>query len=456
MDKESNTEIQRAPSPSDGQVLDHVAMHQRNMAKVNHAIEKIGFGKYQWKLFATWPLTGALSCGILVDIIGRRLVWQTSLIMVTVFTLICAGSPNFPALCVFVALQAVGAVAIDMTVFVEALPKAKDYMITALPLWWGVGSTLGGVLAWPLITFYSCPQRTTPDTCDKSDNMGWRYQYLLVGGISLIAALIRVFLMRMEESPKWLVSQGKYEKAVYTLHEMAHINGHDLSLSVDEFYIVGSGETLETSSLAGRLRGLFATKKQGYSTAGVILLWMCIGVAYPVYSLYLPIYLENNGAKIGNGSTFQTYRDYTISSTVGIFGPLLSTYMVNIEILGRRRSMSLTALCAAAFSGGFTAVRNEASNLGFSCMISFWQNAFYAILYPYTPEVMPTAFRGTGCGVALAFGRIASLSSPFIAAFGDLTTTTPIWVLVGLYGVIAAVAACLPFEPKHFSEEDRH
>ncbi|KAJ3512678.1 hypothetical protein NM208_g15290 [Fusarium decemcellulare] len=444
MDKESNTEIRRALSPSDGQVLDHVAMHQRNMAKVNHAIEEIGFGRYQWKLFATcgfgylldqmlpvaaslvlpqivkeWnikypemiiaalyagSLTGALSCGILVDIIGRRLVWQTSLIMVTVFTLICAGSLNFPALCVFIALQA----------------------------------------------------RATPDTCDKSDNMGWRYQYLVVGGISLIAALIRVFLIRMEESPKWLVSQGKHEKAVQTLQEMARTNGHDLALSVDEFYVVGSSETLETSSLAGRLRGLFATKKQGYSTAGVILLWMCIGVAYPVYSLYLPIYLENNGAKIGNGSTFQTYRDYTISSTVGIFGPLLSTYMVNIGVLGRRRSMALTALYAAAFSGGFTTVRNEASNLGFSCTISFWQNAFYAILYSYTPEVMPTAFRGTGCGVALAFGRIASLSSTFIAAFGDLTTTTPIWVLVGLYGVIAAVAACPPFEPKHFSEEDRH
>lgn len=97
--------------------------------------------------------------------------------------------------------------------------------------------------------------------------------------------------------------------------------------------------------------------------------------------MYLPIYLQNNGANLGTGSTFQTYRDYSISSTVGIFGPILATIMVNIPHLGRRRAMAIAALVAAAFCGGFTTVRNEASNIAFSCMISFWQNAFYAILY---------------------------------------------------------------------------
>lgn len=97
--------------------------------------------------------------------------------------------------------------------------------------------------------------------------------------------------------------------------------------------------------------------------------------------MYLPIYLQNNGADLGTGSTFQTYRDYSISSTVGIFGPILATVLVNVPFLGRRRAMALTALIAAAFCGGFTSVRTEGSNIAFSCMISFWQNGFYAILY---------------------------------------------------------------------------
>ncbi|KAI0170360.1 sugar transporter [Pestalotiopsis sp. NC0098] len=493
-------ELAKMASRADGEteVLQHLS--SQNTAIINGLIEEIGFGRYQWNLFVTcgfgfmldqmlpvavglvmpqitkeWDtqypemiiaalyagsLVGALLCGAMVDVVGRKLVWQSSLLFVTVFAMVSAGSPSFAALCVFVGLQAVGAggnFAIDLTVFIESLPKSKDYLLCALPLWWGIGSALGGFFAWPLITFYSCPEQSTPSTCAREDNMGWRYQYILIGGISLVAALIRIFCLRMEESPKWLVTQGKFSEAVLVLENMARQNKSSVVASVNDFHPMPQGEegSSQKQSLLTNVAGLFKGRKQRYSTIGVIILWICIGVAYPVYTLYLPIFLENKGAMLGDGSTFQTYRDYSISSTVGIFGPILSTLLGNVPWLGRRRAMAVTAICAAAFCGGFTTVRNEAGNVAFSSMISFWQNAFYAILYSYTPEVMPTAYRGTGCGLTLAFGRIASLSAPFIATYGDLSTSVPIWVLVGVYGLIAIVAACLPFEPKHFKEEDR-
>lgn len=111
------------------------------------------------------------------------------------------------------------------------------------------------------------------------------------------------------------------------------------------------------------------------------------------------------------------------------------------------------AIVTAAFAGAFTSVQSESQNLAFSCMISFWQNGFYAILYAYTPEVMPTAHRGTGCGLAMAMGRTASLSAPFIATFGDVASSVPIWVCMALYFVMAGVSLVLPYEPKHFTEE---
>ena len=134
--------------------------------------------------------------------------------------------------------------------------------------------------------------------------------------------------------------------------------------------------------------------------------------------------------------------------------------------------MAITALCAAAFAGAFTSVRTEGSNIAFSCMISFWQNAFYGVLYAYgcdltlqnrheltcdryTPEVMPTAVRGTGAGFVAACGRVASLSSPMIATFADLTTSVPIWACLGLYVFIALIALVLPYEPRNFEEEER-
>ncbi len=53
-------------------------------------------------------LLGAVICGMLGDIVGRRIIWQLSLVSTTIWTLICAGAPNFGALCAFVLLQAVG------------------------------------------------------------------------------------------------------------------------------------------------------------------------------------------------------------------------------------------------------------------------------------------------------------------------------------------------------------
>jgi MFS family permease len=57
----------------------------------------------------TGSLIGAVLCGYFLDIVGRKLVWQGSLFVVTVFTLIAAGSPNFTALAIFIGLQTIGA-----------------------------------------------------------------------------------------------------------------------------------------------------------------------------------------------------------------------------------------------------------------------------------------------------------------------------------------------------------
>ncbi|KAH7405625.1 sugar transporter [Phaeosphaeria sp. MPI-PUGE-AT-0046c] len=489
--------IQTTKHFEEGQVNEDIDATKHNLAVLNQTIESLGFGKYQWKMFFTcgfgflvdqmlvvsvglvipqitkqWDvkypsmliaslyagaLVGALLCGFLLDTIGRKLVWQNSLFVVTIFTLIAASSPNFTALAIFIGLQCVGAggnIAIDITVFTESIPQAKGYMLTALTMWWGIGNAVGGFLAWPLITHFSCPEAATPDMCSNHDNMGWRYQYILIGGLTFLMAVIRVFCMKMEESPKWLVTQGRYEDALAVLTEISKANQRDLQIISNDFLQLRYDHRADaTVSRAVHVRGLFSTRILARSTFGLIVLWMCIGIAYPIYTLFLPIYLANNGANLGTGSTFNTYRDYSISSTVGIFGPLFSAILVNTPILGRRCSMAITALCAAAFAGAFTSVRSEASNIAFSSLLGFWQNAFYAILYSYTPEVLPTAHRGTGCGLTLALGRVASLSSPFIATFSDLNTSAPIWVCLGLYVVIAITAVSLPYEPKRFQKD---
>ena len=54
-------------------------------------------------------LVGAVVCGYAVDYVGRKIVWQISLFVVSIFTMIAASSPNFAALAVFIGFQTVGA-----------------------------------------------------------------------------------------------------------------------------------------------------------------------------------------------------------------------------------------------------------------------------------------------------------------------------------------------------------
>lgn len=47
---------------------------------------------------------GALLFGLIGDLLGRRLAWQLSIFGVSAFTMVCASSPNWAALNVFVAI----------------------------------------------------------------------------------------------------------------------------------------------------------------------------------------------------------------------------------------------------------------------------------------------------------------------------------------------------------------
>lgn len=63
------------------------------------------------------------------------------------------------------------------------------------------------------------------------------------------------------------------------------------------------------------------------------------------------------------------------------------------------------------------------------------------------------AHRGTGCGLTLACGRVASLSSPFTATYSDMTTSVQVWIMFGIYALIAVVAGILHFEPQRYTVE---
>lgn len=121
--------------------------------------------------------------------------------------------------------------------------------------------------------------------------------------------------------------------------------------------------------------------------------------------------------------------------------------MCEIRILGRKYTMVIGALLTMAFFFGYTQVRTSDEDTALSCIIAFVLNIYYGTLYAYTPEVLPSAHRTTGNGIAVACNRIMGIMSAVVATEANTATEAPLFVCAALFIGMAIVAAVFPFEP---------
>ncbi|KAF2820156.1 MFS general substrate transporter [Ophiobolus disseminans] len=464
------------------------------MGLVNDAIDQIGFTPYHLKLFflngfgyaadsllAFLPsiaatnvaaefnpayrragqlslyiglLFGALFWGITADIIGRKWAFNTSLLMSAVFTIVAGAAPNYESWTFFNAMLAFGAggnLVLDTTVFLEYLPHGKTWLITLMAAWWGVGQTLAGLFAWAFLPNFSCASAATG--CSRSENQGWRYLYYTAGGVVFVMSILRVTIIRFHETPKFSLCQNDDEMVIKTLGSIAEKYNRPFTLTVHQLQQCGEVSTSHAKSrtsiseLTIHYRGLFSTRAQGLSTALLWLSWCLIGLAYPLFYIFLPDYFASRGADFGDMSAYLTWRDYAITNTLAIPGPVIAGYMCKTKLFGRKYTMAFGGVLSMAFLLAYTTARNAAANLGFSCVISIVINIYYGTLYAYTPEALPSAHRATGNGTAVACNRFFGIISVVIATFADTSTSVPIYLCAALFGGLAVISVIFPFEP---------
>jgi hypothetical protein len=285
---------------------------------------------------------------------------------------------------------------------------------------------------------YSCADPSTvpgAPPCVKANNMGWRYVWFTSGAIVFVMSIFRVTVIKLKETPKFLIGEGKDAECVETLHFIATKYNRPCSLTLEQLEACGTISSLNknsqsrgikklfnASTFAGigmHFRGLFETKRIGLSTSLIWFSWALIGLAYPLYNVFLPSYLASRGAAFGETSAYITWRNYTLVNFSGIWGPVLAGYLCATP-LGRKYTMVLGALVTMAFFFAYTQVRTQTQNVAFTCIINFCLNVYYGTLYAYTPEVLPSAHRGTGNGVAIAWNRVMGILSAVIATVADV------------------------------------
>ncbi|VUC23513.1 unnamed protein product [Clonostachys rosea] len=394
----------------------------------------------------TGMLIGVLFWGLGADVIGRRFAFNVSIFCSSIFAIVAGAAPNWIVLATFVGLAAFfagGNLVLDTTVFLEFLPGNKQWLITLMACWWGLAYVIVAAFCWPI---FSSPSLTCAEAegCTKENNMGWRYVWYGNGALVLICSILRVTVIRLTETPKYLLTKNQDAAVVEVFQNIAKKYQRPCSLTVERLQSLGTIESTYGKARYGfgefwaHIRGLFATRQLAISTVMIWISWTLIGLAYPLFYVFLPDYLATRGAQIGQSGPYYQWRNYMLSSIAGVFGPVAAGFMCNLKPLGRKYTMAIGAIITMAFFFAYTAVRTPAENVGLSCAISFSLNIYYGTLYAYTPESLPSAHRATGNGIGVACNRVMGLVSSFVAAYGNTSSSVPIY---------AVVAVMLPFEP---------
>ena len=293
--------------------------------------------------------------------------------------------------------------------------------------------------------------------------MGWRYFLYTIGSLTFFMFACRSFLFRLHESPKFLLSRGRQREAVTVVYGIAHYNKTTTWLTEDILNAIGGhpevteDAKLNTVQIVQRSLGkfstqrivpLFATKKLRMTTCLLWFQWATIGMACPLFNAFLPQYLANAGSNSPTATSI-VYRNYAITSIVGVPGSIIAAYCVDLKYLGRKGTMAIATLITGIFLFLFTISGDPDYQLAFSCLEAMFQNVMYGVLYAYTPEVFPAPNRGTGTGICSFINRVAGLCAPLVAIHaGQANPSAPVYASGGL--ILAAFVSMifLPIETR--------
>lgn len=429
-------------------------------------------------------LAGAVFWGFGCDIMGRKTAFNYTLGLATIFGLSAALCHNFASVGCMVAFWSFGVggnLPVDSAIFLEFLPASHQYLLTVLSVDWAFAQLFVNIIAWPVLTKFSCEQH---EGCLSGDNLGWRWLLMAVGGASLLMLFARFFLFTVHESPKYLVGVGLEEDAVAVIHEIARVNRRYTSLTIEDLKACEPDDYVDNDRAShvihrrlltvgvGRVRKLFGTKRLAFSTGLVMAIWSLIGLAYPLYNAFLPYIQATRGIEFGDGSNNITFRNSMIIAVLGVPGALMGAYLVEKPHIGRKGTLALSTAMTGTFLYGSASAKNSTSLLGWNCGFSLAGNIMNAVLYSFTPELFPTPQRGTGNALAAMCNRLFGIAAvgfpvvrgvlrgvgllltvifglqPVIAIYGNVETAIPVYTSGALFVVAGLLVMLLPFESR--------
>lgn len=350
---------------------------------------------------------GAGASGWLADRYGRKAVFQTTLLIFSISTLLNAFAWNLESMLLFRFLAGLGlggelpVVSALMSEFVPT--KARGRFVVLLESFWA-----GGWLAAALIAYFIIPA------------YGWQAAFIIG---ALPAFYVWVIRRKLPESPRWLESQGRLKEAEEVMRKLEDESSRNIGRSLLNVPRAATPKPERPLGLRELWQGEYFRR-----TLMLWIAWFCLIFGYYGIFVWLPTLLVKAGFTMVK--SFEYVLIITLAQVPGYFS---AAWL--IERWGRKPTLAcyLFLSAVAAYFYGQSADVN--SILLFGSVMSFFNLGAWGAIYAYTPELYPTRGRASGAGFAASFGRIGGIIAPY--AVGMLLAT------IGNAGVFAMNAVML-------------
>jgi putative MFS transporter len=428
-------------------------MNERTLT-VGEAVEEIGIGPFQYKLLAicgaTWAadameviiiayvipivirqwsltsaqagligtaifigmLAGAWFWGTITDYVGRKIGFQLTVLVDSVFGFLSALSPGYVWLLVLRAVTGFGVggtLPVDYAIFSEYLPKRnRGRYLVILESFWAVGTIVVAGLAWLILP--------------RAPVVGWR---VLLAVSAVPGALVFFIRRHIPESPRYLLIEGREEEARQVLQQVARENGK--TLDIDRLRVQERTEEITLTALW--------KKRFARTTLMLWIGWFCISLGYYGVFIWLPgIFVERGFAFL------RTYQNTFLLALAQLPGYFSAAYLV--ERWGRKWTLTVYLLFSGLFTYLFAVVSGLPVIVGSAMLMSFFTLGAWGVLYAYTPELYPTEVRATGMGWASGMTRIAGAIAPIL---GGWLLSISLVIALTLYAVSFVVGGVTVF-----------
>jgi len=376
---------------------------------------------------------GAVVGGRLADYNGRRKTILYLAILFFVSTIGCTISPNAAVmiLCRFLLGLAVGGASVTVPTYLAEMSPAESRgkMVTQNELM----IVTGQLLAFTFNAIIGNMLGENPHV--------WRYMLP-------IAAIPAVFLffgmLRVPESPRWLVSKGKNDEALKVLQKI-----RENKRAKSELQEIESAYEKEAKMEKATFKDLTTpwVRRVVFLGIGIAVVQQITGVNSIMYY----------GTEILKDAGFQTKAALIGNIGNGVIS-VLATF-VGIWLLGKvgRRPMLITGLVgtttALLLIGIFSLVFEGSAALPYIVLaltitfLAFQQGAISPVTWLMLSEIFPLRLRGLGMGVTVfclwGINFLVGLTFPVLLASIGLSTTFFVFVVLGI-GAILFVKKFLP------------